>query len=186
LLACAVALAAGCQKDEVKRPEPATAFEADTLDEFQRRANAYVDLRKKLEDGLPALPTEATPEQIDTRQRELGRRLAAARANAAQGDLITLPMQTVIRTRFAAIFTRDTPGQDTRGSVMDENPVGMPLHVNQRYPDEVPLSTMPPEVLEFLPKLPDDLEFRFVGRHLIIMDTPAHLIADFVPDAIPE
>ena len=30
---------------------------------------------------------------------------------------------------------------------MDENPVDMQLKVNQRYPDEVPFATMPPEVL---------------------------------------
>jgi hypothetical protein len=69
---------------------------------------------------------------------------------------------------------------------MDENPTGLNIAVNERYPDEVPLSTMPPEVLEFLPKMPEELEFRFVGRDLIIMDPHAHLIVDFVRNAIPE
>jgi hypothetical protein len=70
---------------------------------------------------------------------------------------------------------------------MDENPVGqVAVSVNQRYPDDVPISTMPPDVLQKLPKMPEDLEYRFVGRHLVILDTHAHLIVDFVTNAIPD
>ena len=68
---------------------------------------------------------------------------------------------------------------------MDENPVGITVKANQRYPDEVPISTMPPAVLKILPKMPEELEYRFVGRTLVIMDVHAHVIADFIPDAIP-
>lgn len=180
------ALAACGRTPAAQRVEPATAFEAQSLDDFKKRIDDYAALRDRLEAGLPGMPDEATPEQIDSRERELGARLAKARATAKPGDLITEPMQTVIRQRFKAVFTKDVEGKNVRGSVMDENPVGTPIHVNQRYPDEVPLSTMPPEVLEFLPKLPPELEFRFVGRNLIILDARAHSIADYVADAIPE
>ena len=57
--------------------------------------------------------------------------------------------------------------------------------VNARYPDAVPLSTMPPEVLKVLPKLEPGLEFRFIGHHLILLDVDAHLIADLIPNAMP-
>ena len=76
-------------------------------------------------------------------------------------------------------------GAALRAGIMDENPVGLKLAVNQRYPDEVPLSTMPPELLEELPKLPEELEYRFVGDRLIVMDVHAHLIVDFMPQALP-
>jgi hypothetical protein len=49
----------------------------------------------------------------------------------------------------------------------------------------VPVSSMPPEILKALPKLDETLEFRFVGRHLILMDVPAHLIVDIVDNAMP-
>lgn len=189
LAAAGAALAAfvACgQAPAARRVEPATAFEAQVLDDFKKRIDDYAALRDRLEADLPRQTDEATPEQIDSRERELGARLAKARANAKPGDLITEPMRAVIRQRFKGIFTKDVDGRNTRGSVMDENPVGTPIHVNQRYPDEVPLSTMPPEVLAFLPKLPPELEFRFVGRNLIILDARAHSIADYVADAIPE
>ena len=61
----------------------------------------------------------------------------------------------------------------------------VPLTVNGRYPDTVPLSTVPPQVLQNLPTLPEDLEYRFVGRRLILLDTHAHTIADYMDRALP-
>ena len=61
----------------------------------------------------------------------------------------------------------------------------MKLAVNARYPDQVPLSTMPPDVLENLPKLPKEVEYRFVGEHLILLDPDAHIVVDLMPRALP-
>jgi hypothetical protein len=44
---------------------------------------------------------------------------------------------------------------------------------------------MPPEVLKNLPRLPEELEFRFVGATLILLDPQAHMVVDFVPNALP-
>jgi hypothetical protein len=44
---------------------------------------------------------------------------------------------------------------------------------------------MPPDILKALPKLDESLEFRFIGRHLILLDTPSHLILDVVDNAMP-
>jgi hypothetical protein len=69
---------------------------------------------------------------------------------------------------------------------MDENPVGLKLAVNGRYPDAVPISSVPPQVLQTLPALSEDLEYRFIGDNLILLDAHAHVIADFIPDAFPK
>ena len=45
---------------------------------------------------------------------------------------------------------------------------------------------MPPEVLQTLPKLSEDMEYRFIGRHLILLDAHSHVVADFILDAIPQ
>jgi hypothetical protein len=42
------------------------------------------------------------------------------------------------------------------------------------------MSTMPPDVLAALPKLPDDIQYRFVGNRLILFDVQSHLVVDFV------
>jgi hypothetical protein len=36
-----------------------------------------------------------------------------------------------------------------------------------------------------LPKLPDDIEYRFLGRHLVLHDTRANMILDRIPCAVP-
>ena len=59
----------------------------------------------------------------------------------------------------------------------------MKLAVNGRYPDEVPISTVPPQVLAPLPKLPEELEYRFIQNNLILFDPHAHIIADFIERA---
>ena len=58
------------------------------------------------------------------------------------------------------------------------------LKVNAMYPPDTPLPTTPPQVLMNLPKLPEQLEYRIVGKNLIIRDVEANIIVDFVPNAI--
>ena len=80
-------------------------------------------------------------------------------------------------------------GKQLKASIMDENPVdpaALKLTVNARYPDTVPLASVPPQVLQTLPKLNEGLEYRFVGDWLILLDVHAHVIADFIDDALPK
>jgi hypothetical protein len=158
--------------------------DAQALAAFLDRVNEYVKLHKKLEDSLPHLPKEATPQQIDKNQRALGQMIHDARKDAKRGDLFTPESQVVIKKLLAKVFG-GPDGAALKASIMDENPGVPKIVVNERYPDAVPLSTIPPQVLEGLPKLPEEMEFRFVGNTLVLMDVHAHIIADFIPDAFP-
>lgn len=53
------------------------------------------------------------------------------------------------------------------------------------YPENEPLSTVPPNVLMTLPMLPEDMEYRFVGKHMILRDARANLIIDYIANALP-
>jgi hypothetical protein len=57
------------------------------------------------------------------------------------------------------------------------------LRVNAEYPVDAPLSTMPPTLLQRLPLLPEELEYRFVGPDLILRDKNANIIVDYMRDA---
>jgi hypothetical protein len=59
------------------------------------------------------------------------------------------------------------------------------LQVNAPYPEGAPVSTVPPPLLAKLPALSADVQYRFVGRHLILLDTRAQIIIDYLPDAAP-
>src|SRR5262245_8501524 len=148
-------------------PEETTAGKA--VEEFTAKVKTYAALHQKIEGTLPKLPKDATPQQLDANQRELGRQIKQARAGAKPGDIFSPAMQAYVRKSLAKVFT-GKEGAARLASVMDENPVGTKVAVNDRYPDKIPLSTMPPEVLQVLPKMPEELEYRFVGDSLVILD----------------
>lgn len=166
-------------------PPPDTTATGKSVEEFTAKVKAYAALHEKFEATLPRLPKEATPQQIDSNQRELGRLIKQARAGSKQGDVFTPTMQAYVKKQLARVFS-GPEGAARLASVMDENPVGTKIAVNDRYPDKVPLSTMPPEVLQVLPKMPEELEYRFVGDSLVILDPHAHIIVDYVPAALPK
>jgi hypothetical protein len=164
---------------------PPVNDDAKALAAFLERVNQYATLHQKLENSLPHLSKESTPQQVDTHQRALAKLIQDARQSAKQGDIFTPDAQSVIRKLVGNVFS-GPEGADLKASVMDENP-GVPnLKVNSRYPDEIPVSTIPPQLLQTLPKLPEEMEYRFVGNNLILMDTHAHTVADFVSDTFPK
>jgi hypothetical protein len=55
---------------------------------------------------------------------------------------------------------------------------------NAPYPQGAALSTVPPDLLAKLPKLPKPLEYRFVGGHLILHDTEASLVVDYLKEVV--
>jgi hypothetical protein len=157
--------------------------DAAAYDAFGKRVAAYVALQKKFTATLPTVPEKATPKQIDDYQRNLARLIMDARKGAKQGDVFGPDVPALIRKALAPLF-KGPEGARVRAAIIDEPHPVVPV-VNSPYPDEVPLSTMPPDVLKALPKLEEGLEFRFVDRHLILLDVKAHVIVDVVPNAMP-
>jgi hypothetical protein len=157
--------------------------DAQTLTDFQTRVKNYVTMRQKLMTGRPALPDKATPEQIEAHQRALGQLVIAARKGAKKGDMFGADTTSLVRRLLAPIF-KGPDGAAIRSAILEEPHPVVPA-INTLYPDDVPVSSMPPEILKALPKLDETLEYRFIGRHLILMDVPAHLILDVVDNAMP-
>ena len=61
----------------------------------------------------------------------------------------------------------------------------MKVDINTVYPTTLPLATFPPLLLRKLPDLPPELEYRIVGRSLILRDVKANLIVDILRDVVP-
>ena len=59
------------------------------------------------------------------------------------------------------------------------------MKVNAPYPSDEPLSTVPPGLLLNLPELPESVNYRFVGRDLVLLDSKAALMIDYVREVIP-
>jgi hypothetical protein len=172
-------------------PSGATRVNADAAlaAEFTKRVQEYLEIHEKALEVVPKLPKETTPQQIDQHQRALGRAIEKLRPKAVAGEIFTKETRAYFRRQLARVFA-GAEGRKLRAdileAIMEENPGPIRLRVNGRYPDTVPVSTMPPQVLAALPKLPEDLEYRFIGERMILLDVPAHLVVDYIDDALPK
>ena len=89
--------------------------------------------------------------------------------------------------QFREIIRQDARERSVRDTyaAMQEVPRQAPPRVNVDYPEKAALATVPPLILNRLPPLPDGIEYRFMGRDLILRDTNANLIVDFIHEAVP-
>ena len=168
---------------------------ADRIDtprwpEFSQNVKSYTDLVDGIEKNLPALPAHTEAPQIAAHKKALADAIREARSGARPGDIFT----PTVRDRFLKIVRSDVrgpAGKPARTAIQEDNPKKpgvpspVPLKVNATYPDTAPLSTVPPSVLLRLPDLPKTVDYRFVGKALVLRDVRADLIIDFIPDALP-
>jgi hypothetical protein len=160
--------------------------EREALRHFQENVAEYAELHAKQLAKLGARKTVAT-------QAALAHAIAASRAKARPGDILRPEVQPLFR-RLISEQLQGPDGLDARKALLEGNPgddpsepsVPVVVRVNAVYPPGAARSTVPPSVLLTLPPLPDCLHYRFVGRDLVLVDTLAQLIVDFLPAAAPD
>jgi hypothetical protein len=160
-------------------PRLSADFRGEIAADFNARLSSYFELRKELEKGLPARRVTNDPAEIKRTMLALAERIRVARAHSKLGDFFTPPIRAAFRKALRVEL--DSEG---RAAIMDDNPGKFAFQVYSSYPDRKALSTVPPSVLAVLPQLPDDIQYRFLGRDLILFDTRAGIILDRVPLAI--
>jgi hypothetical protein len=156
----------------------ASAQDADSA--LTNALKSYVVLHRSSTNGL-APPTD--PAAVERRTAVLAARIQAGRKNARPGDILgpaANRIREAVRTEMAGPH-----GAAIRSSIDDDNVYGVRLRVNHRYPPGLPRATMPTPILTKLPALPEQLEFRFLGRSLILIDTQAGLVVDVLYDVLP-
>jgi hypothetical protein len=121
----------------------------------------------------------ANPRDILRAERLLAERIRRARAGSRRGDIFTEDTRHAFRQ-----LLRPVTNAGTCAAVRDDNPGEFGYAVNANYPKNRPLSTVPPSMLEVLPRLPEEVWYRFLGRDLILHDSRANVILDRIDDAI--
>ena len=151
--------------------------------EFFDRVRAYMKVHNAADARVPSLKETNDPKEVSTREKALADEIRVERAGAQQGDVFT----PAAAREIAQVVVDDFNGRALRDqkAILVEVPVKVPPAINTDYPTTLPLATVPPSLLLKLPTLPDDLEYRFLGRHLILRDIKANLIVDFIPDVVP-
>ncbi len=161
--------------------------DAGLLADFNAKVGAYNELRKELEKKAPPLKTTNDPAEIVLAEKALAQQIRAARAHAKRGDIFTPATEATFRRFLRPQVTGTKDAADNKAIIKDDAPktTEVPFKVNGEYPKEAPLSTVPPDVLKTLPPLPENLQYRFVGKHLLLYCTRGNLIVDYMLNAIP-
>ena len=161
------------------------------IKEFEDRLGNYMQVHKKAAGSISSIPKETTDAALIAKhQQQLAAAIAALRANALVGEVFS----PAVRQLFVATIKQKTEGKEgaaAKATILgegnpnsSESPADVKITVNGTYPPKAPLSTMPPSLLMALPSLPEELQYRFVGRNLILLDTEANLIVDFIPNVV--
>ena len=153
---------------------------------FTDHVQAYIKMQKELEASLTALRPTKDATEIVEHQHALAAKIADARRDAHQGDIFTHEVAERFRKTIHSEF-HGPEGRSARQTIRQDDPskVIVRLHVNDVFPEGIPLTTTPPTLLLKLPELPQELAYRFVGRDLTLIDIKARLILDLIPNAIP-
>lgn len=167
--------------------QPAQRINPDALTQkdFSDRVAKYVQLRHDLDAKLPSLPEKAEPAAITQHQKALQASLQRARSAARPGDVFTEETRHLIRRLISGALAHR--GSAPRQAMREENPGTIPVRVNGAFPTSLPLPTVPPQVLLALPRLPDkEIEYRFMGTRLLLLDTRANMVIDYMEHALPK
>ena len=130
---------------------------AHAVAEFTASVHRYAEVRRLLENPMSRLCVGADLEET-ARAREAHRRaIVEARIATPRGDIFT--------PRVAADFRHE-------------------LRI-AAYLARVARADVTQMTLERLPGLPNELEYRFVDRDLVILDTETYLVVDILEHALP-
>lgn len=161
-----------------------SAKDTQAVAAFEKRVKDYSRMREQIEDKMPKLSKDSTPEQIQAHKTAFEEKVRAARAGAKPGQLFTRDITAHIRALIRSEF-KGTDRKELRETVLEADTKGVPLRINYAYPDTKELVEMPPTLLMKLPLLPKQVRYRFVNRHLLLVDRENSLIIDYMLDALP-
>jgi hypothetical protein len=187
MIAMTAGLGAACHQSDSNAAQSENiatqAPESGPYKTFSDRVRDYLAVRDSADSKVPALKETSDPAKISEREKALGEAIAAARTTAKPGDIFTPEIVPEFKRLVKDDFAQRA--QVDRAAVLSEVPMKVSPKINEPYPTTLPLATVPPTLLLKLPTLPPELEYRFLGRHLILRDIKSNLIVDYISDIVP-
>ena len=164
---------------------PRVNADAAVLADFKARVDKYMVVRKQAAKDVPPLKETEDAAKIKLAKDALGARIRTLNAAAKHGDVFA----PAIVTKFRSLLypeLRGDEGRDAKAILKDDapTPAEVPFKVNAKYPDNVPVPTVPANLLIRLPTLPEPLRYRIIGNHLLLVDEDAEVIVDYALNVI--
>ena len=150
---------------------------------FKERVADYVKVHNEAESKVPKLKETNDPAKVHDREAALGEMIKSLRPSAKEGDVFGTEFRTVLEREVRKDF-RGRSAAD-RKALIQELPAHMKIAVNMTYPTSLPLATFPARLLQKLPELPPELEYRIVGHHIVLRDVTANVVVDVVRNIVP-
>ena len=183
-LAGAIAFA-GSTDDGPCGREPSPTCDAAAVAEFTVGVGKYFELREEVARSLPHERSVHDPGVMLELRKTLRRAIREARLNARAGDLFNPRAAAAFRRIVAetAAAHRVDPKDIVRQMRAERAPGARSPVVNGRYDWRLG-AWMWPALLQALPPLPADLQYRIVDDDLVLIDLRAALVVDILEDAM--
>jgi hypothetical protein len=165
------------------------ALEERALAQFTTGIDRYVALHRRLERSLAPEHLFADPEDMFEARAALASALRDARPLARRGTIFTPGVAQLFRDRLETTIRRHT--LDVHLAIaetwLDDE---LEPEVHATLPWRFPADLWPPidrwpALRASLPVLPAELEYRFAGRSLLLIDVHANMVVDVLDAALP-
>jgi hypothetical protein len=155
------------------------------VDAFNGQVAVYLALHRQAERFLPPQRNYVDPEEGLAYAAALRRALCALRPHAREGDIFA-PAAGEIRRRVR--YALRANGIEVHDLLLEmihdtEDGARSPA-VNEAFSWALG-NLMPAVVIDALPPLPDEMQYRLVGGHLVLVDIHAGLVVDILRQALP-
>ncbi len=161
----------------------ASDSEYSVMSRFLTAVDAYVVEHHRFEalsEGMMCLPQDT----LD-RMNALAEVPREARRSPREGDIFTADVADLFTQLLATTFAGDEDSfGDAMADISREELIAPPIRVNERPPRGIG-HTLVPSFDGGLPPLPEELEYRLVGRQLVLVDVESNLVVDVIRDALP-
>lgn len=153
--------------------------------EFVDRVNHYIEMHRLVTAPLGPRGMCSDPEELLRHERQFAKAIRERRSDAREGDIFTPEAAHYFRTLIAE--TAWARGLDLAGELDDAkawDTAAAVLEVNA----EVPWNAGPmmwTSILWRLPELPPELEYRFVGHDLVLVDVLGNVVVDILRESLP-
>jgi hypothetical protein len=153
------------------------------LEGFKTRTAAYATLHREVSRSLRARTQTNGSKSAAEREQALSKALIEARSGARAGECFgefATPLRRIVRQEFTW-----QQGPADQAALFQDVPPDVSVDVNKAYPVALPSVTAPRTLLRVLPELPDVLEYRIAGRHLVLLDTRTQIVVDVLRNVFP-
>lgn len=155
------------------------------IEQFQKAIDTYVLRHRQVEQTLAPMTVTADAAVLMAAIEARAEAMRRVRPEARQGELFTPAVAKVLRARIDAALKahRLTAAEVVLEEIAegnDELPAAM--RVNGPFPWHA-ANGMLLCLTNALPELPEELQYRIVGRDLVLIDMPASMVVDILPMA---